>query len=253
MWNVRSTGTAPRAWGHGSYSGAEWLAERIVPIRLMIDTPSEAEFWDAVDELAAAFRPIGEDIQEVELRYHRGGRERVLFGRPRMGEPELSTAPGGTGFVQLGFVALDPFKYSAEETVTGPITGPVSTGGLSLSFSLPTGINARLVGGFADLVNEGTADAPLRLRIDGPDSNPWVALQRADGLRVLRFNIAIAAGQWLDVDTAAKKVFLNGVSSVRGDTSSDGGPWPLLPPKSTTRLRYFGDGSLTIRHRSVWY
>jgi hypothetical protein len=220
----------------------------------MIDTSTEATYWAAYQVLAAAFRPIGDVIADVELRYHKGGREYVLFGRPRMVEPELSTVPGGTGFVQCGFVANDPFNYSGELVEVTGIGATTQLGGLSVPVSVPFRIRSRSLGGRATLTNEGTADTGLNLRINGPISRPSVTLQHF-GREPQRLQVLfdLTDGQWLDIDTKSHSVLLNGVSTRRGQVSGD---FPLLPPGVST-IRFgasdFDAGSLEVRYRHTWW
>src|SRR5690606_27793991 len=89
------------------------------------------------------------------------------------------------------------------------------TGGLTVPFTIPAQVSA----GRATLVNAGTSDVGLRLRIDGPVVEPRVTLLTDQGTAVLRLNLTVGAGQWLDIDTAARTVYLNGVASRRGQAS----------------------------------
>lgn len=131
---VRADQGGPRAWNHGSWSGAEWANERVVPIRLLIrdgDALTVAAWKDARDRLAAAFAPVGDVAEQVELRYFHGGEERVLFGRPRLLEFDTALMGLGSTFVRAGFVAQDPRIYSG--TLHQEQTGlPVQTGGLTI-------------------------------------------------------------------------------------------------------------------------
>lgn len=249
---VDSSGTRP--WAHGSWSGAEWMAEAVVPITVMVQSDTAAEWLTYQQTLQSAFRPIGDAISDIELRWRLGGSEYVMFGRPRMVEPDVVNMRGET-IVRAAFVALDPFIYAGTETVVADIPLPTYTGGLSVPFTAPFTINGTLAGGFADITNTGTADTGLLLRIDGPVVSPSVWLVHDNGtVQRLDFNITLSAGQWLDVDTKERAVLLNGTVSRRGQTSGD---WPLLP-NGTHRLRwnasiYNTDARLTVRYRSAWW
>lgn len=252
---VDITGTGKKPFGHGSWASSEWATERTVPLMVQVRAGSETATRQALRALQAAFRPV-EISGDVELRWRDVSGEYVLFGRPRGSQADERQLSVGISDVTCGFVAPSPFHYSAEETVTGPITGPTSSGGMTLPWRFPFSVGGRLSGGITQLTNEGTADAPLRLEVTGPAVSPWMSLQRPEGQQVLRFNLSLAAGQTLYVDTGTRSVLLNNTSSRRGDVSSDGGDWPILPggpePVSTP-IRYFGDGTLTVRHRSAWW
>lgn len=249
---VDSSGT--RAWAHGSWSGAEWLDEAVVPITVLVEGDTVADWLPNHQALQAAFRPVGDSLVDVELRWAFAGQEYVMFGRPRMVEPDVETVQGNV-ITRAAFVGLDPFIYSGVETVADDIGLPVYTGGLTVPLQAPFQIAGVLSAGFADLTNAGMADTGLLLRIDGPVVMPSVWLIHDDGtLQKLRFDIELTAGQWLDVDTRNRSVLLNGLTSRRGQTT---GEWPILPP-GTHRLRWnasiFNDQArLTVRYRSAWW
>lgn len=253
--NTRAEGNGKRAWAHGGWSGAEWLDEVTVPMRIRTVGDGVAGLLAAQHQLTAAFRPVGDVTQDVELRWMLGGTEYLMYGRPRMVEPDAEVIGTGRSYSQAAFVALDPFIYAGTETVVDDIALPTYVGGLQVAFTVPFTIDGSLVGGYADITNTGTADTGLLLRIDGPVVAPSVWLAHEDGtVQRLRFDITLASGQWLDIDTKNLTVLLDGVVSRRGQTTGD---WPVLPP-GTHRLRwnagiYNTDARLTVRYRSAWY
>lgn len=253
--NIEPTGSGKRPFGHGSWAASEWATERAVPMTIQIRTSSTAATLQALRVLKAAFRPT-EVSGDVELRWRDDTGEYVMFGRPRMSNPDDRNLSVGITDVSCAFVSLSPFHYSADEIVTGPVTSPTTSGGFGLPVSLPFSIPGRSSANVTTLTNEGTADTPLKLEFHGPSEQPWVLLNRPDGDRVLRLNLTIPADQILFVDTGTRSVLLNGVSSRRGDASSDGLEWPILPGGSepmATPFRYFGGGHLVVRHRSCWW
>lgn len=258
---VRADQAGVRAWNHGSWSGAEWGQERVVPLRFHGRAPSGdwAGSLQLIQQLNAAFAPVGDAAADVELRYSLGGTEYLLLGRPRMSEPELSNAVRGHVWANCAFVALDPRIYSADEH-TGSIGLPSFSGGLTVGVgetlgTVPFTVDGVLSDGFADLENVGTTDTALRIRIDGPVSTPRFSVQRPDGTtETLRVLFDLQAGQWLDVDTGSHVVLLNGVASRRGQVS---GEFPLLPP-GESRLRFNAaafneEAELSWTYRSAWW
>lgn len=255
---VRSDQSGPRAWNHGSYSGAEWGNSRMVAIRLLVEADDLAGWRDAHQALAAAFAPIGDSVADVQLRFVLGATEYLLFGRPRMVEPEMQLAGTGRTFTRCAFDALDPRIYAGLES--NAQTGlPVQTGGLTVPLTVPFTVDGVLAGGSAALLNEGTTDTALTLRIDGPVIQPVVVLQRPDGsVQSIRFDLTLAAGQWLDISTAARTALLNGLpqANQRGRAIWSVDPYPLQP--GTTTLRYLAGGSnvtteVTATWRSAWW
>lgn len=256
--NVRADQGGARAWNHGSWSGVEWAAEVVVPmtIRVRGETRDVASWLAAHQTLTAAFAPVGESAVDAELRFVLGGTEFLMRGRPRMVEPDLTLINSGKSITQAAFVALDPFIYAGAETVAGPTGLPTFTGGLLVPFTVPFTVDGVLASGFLDLTNTGTADTPLAIRLDGPVTDPSVTLQRTDGIvQTLRFEFDLGAGEWLDIDTGARTVLLNGAASRRGQTTGD---FPILPP-GTHRILFRAGGVLnliaqmTVTFRSAWW
>lgn len=71
----------------------------------------------------------------------------------------------------------------------------------------------------------------------------------------MRVDLNLPAGQWLDIDTRARTVLLNGdpAASRRGQAVGD---WPLLQPGTST-LRFAAaeesSGTVTARWRDGWW
>jgi len=251
--DIAPTGTGKKPFGHGSWAASEWANERAVPMTVQIRTSSEAETLHALRALKAAFRPV-ETGGDVEFTWRDAAGEYMMLVRPRMSQPDDRNLSVGITDIACAVVSLVPFHYSATETVTGPITAATTTGGLTVPLRVPFSIGGRSASAVTELVNDGTAETSLQLEIYGPAEAPWVLLNRPDGPRVVRCNLTIPADQVLYIDTGTRSVLLNGTSSRRGDISSDGREWPILPGgPSSTPIRYFGDGHLITRHRSAWW
>lgn len=250
---VRADQGAARAWNHGAWSGAEWQAQAVVPMRIRV-LGSDAATWLALHQaLAAAFVPSSTD---VELRWVTGGVEYLLRGRPRMVEPEVRTIGRGQVITKAAFVALDPLIYSGDEHSV--ILGlPSTTGGLTVPVTAPLTIPATVTSGRATITNAGKAPVGLTLRIDGPVVEPRVSLLTSAGTAIVRMWLTLTAGQWLDIDTAARTVYLNGTASRRGQATGDGIGWPILP-KGSAELAfdsptYSALPQLTATWRDAWY
>lgn len=247
-----------RAWNHGSWSGVEWRTEIAVPLRLYVRDSSDrtlARWLQLHQALTAAFRPVGESTSDIELRFALGGVEYVMFGRPRMIEPDTSNINVGWSVTQAAFVALDPFIYSGDVITQSGIGLPTYTGGLTAPFTAPFTIDAVPASGVAALVNNGTAEVGLDIRLSGPVERPFVTLIRDDGsFQRLDFDVVLADGQWLDINTRERTVLLNGSTSRRGQTS---GLWPTLPT-GTHELRwgsatYNDTATMAVTFRAAWW
>lgn len=256
---VRADQGGPRAWNHGSWSGAEWMHEAAVPIWVTVNGADRdtASWLTAHQALAAAFAPVGDLAEQVEMRFTLGGQEFLMFGRPRMVQPDLLNAGFGHALTQCGFVAQDPRIYAG--TASTGSTGLTQTaGGLLVPFVVPFTVDGTLSGGSLSLVNAGTEATSATLRIDGPVANPRLVIQAPDGsTSTLLVEVTLTAGQWLDIDTVAKTVLLNGLTSSNqfGRTVWGWDPYPLAAGTST--LRFFADAFesaalVTVTHRSAW-
>lgn len=256
---TRASQGAGRTWNHGTWSGAEWADEKVVPIRVVVgDDPGGMASWVELDQqLAEAFSPVGDLAEDIGLVFRTGGSEYVLFGRPRSVVPDTDTVGLGWSSTELVFVATDPLIYSSElvEVTTGL---PTFTGGLTVPFTVPLTVDSELSGGREVVLNDGRAPTGLFIRIDGPVQEPRVVLQTPDGeVRRLRFDLELLATQWLEIDTAEETAFLNGrpQSSRLGQTEGD---FFLLPPgESVLRFNHSGDFNslalVTASYRHAWW
>jgi hypothetical protein len=253
---ARGEAAGPRAWNHGSWSGAEFQSEVVVPFTIIVNHKGAggmAAWSTAHRTLTAAFRPRDSD---VELRWNLDGAEYLMYGRPRMVEPETRNIVLGYARTRAAFVALDPFTYSGTEYTQG-LTLPTFGGGLLVPLVLPALVGGQQFGGAATLTNAGSADTPLIIRVDGPVTDPAISVQRADGLtQTLRIAGEYAAGQWLDIDTRLHTVLLNGLAeaSRRGQATGD---FPFLAPGANA-LQFTGadtttGGTMTVRWRDSWW
>jgi hypothetical protein len=124
----------------------------------------------------------------------------------------------------LSLVAPDPRKYGpVVEVVTG-MAG--STGGLPFPLTFPLAFGSAS-GGSVTVDNTGTIKSWPIMRIAGPVVNPRI-INPATGDE-LRVNLTLAAGEYLDIDTAARTVLLQGTASRRKDVATSG-EWLPVPP-----------------------
>lgn len=253
---VRADQSGGRPWGHGGWSGAEWAQVRTVPLRILPSGDDPGSWLTLHQQLVAAFAPVGDSAEDVELRFALGGTEYVLFGRPRMVEANSELIGVGKSFTSAEFVALDPLIYAGTESTTGAFGLPTFVGGLTVPFTVPFTIDAEAVDGEATAENVGTVDTGLTLRIDGPVEEPRVTVQGPDTVETIRFDGTVPSGRFLLIDTAGRTATIDGLpqASRRGQITGD---WPLLPPGESTILFRAADlndaGTLTVTWRSAWW
>lgn len=227
--SVRADQSGARAWGHGSWSGAEWAEQAVVPILIETLTEDLTSWRRAQQHLAAAFAPIGDATADVELRWCLDGVEYLLRGRPRLVSPTIEHLRTGRIRSGCSFVAPDPTIYSGIEYASGDVYLPSVTGGIAPPLTPPLTITATVSSGTAHLVNAGTRATSLRLHIESGANalvSPRITVTGPDGAPLtLRLGLTLAAGDFLDIDTAARTVTLNGTADRRAYAVGD---WPLL-------------------------
>jgi len=227
MWtrSVRFT-EADRVWGPGAWSGREDTEAVAIPLPIVIDTADPAAWLDALHTLMAALSASSTDVL---LRWRWSGTVYRMSVRPRLVDPNVTTAAYGWGPVTVALKALDPRVYK-DSTSTVELGLPVTTGGLTLPFTVPFTIGATTVSGRATIINTGKATTGLRVRFNANGSalqEPRVTVISGGVTTVLRAGFTLAAGQWLTVHTEARTAYLNDAVSRRGYMSGD---FPLLPP-----------------------
>jgi hypothetical protein len=88
---------------------------------------------------------------------------------------------------------------------------------------------------------------------------PWILVRQPDGTtQSIRFDLTLAEGEWLTVDTASRQALLNDSPSAnqRGRATWLVDPDPLLPGVNTIRFgaaEYNSDAQLTVTARSAWW
>ena len=249
-----------RPWSGGTWYGAEFVDEAVVPWNVYIAAENQAEWLALHQELIAAFEPVGADALDVELRFGVAGSEFVMFGRPRMAQMDRGRMRVGKGrsWTSVAFVAPGGRIFSGEEQVQA-LGLPRFEGGLTVGVgetlgTVPFTVDGVQVDGRADIVNAGKAATPLLVRIDGPAPAPRFSVQHPNGdVETLRLLFDLQAGQWVDIDTSAHTVMLQGVASRRGQATGD---FPVLQPGTST-IRFnaaaFNDqAAMAARWRHAW-
>lgn len=178
--------------------------------------------------------------------------ERVLFVKP-LGCRYNWEQMRRTGCTRMLFrmFAEDPRLYSS--TLSSSVV-PFSTGattGLSFNLGFNFGFGGAAGTDGVFVTNEGNRPTPPVFTITGPCVSPVI---RDDTYgHVLAFNITLAAGETLVIDTQYRTVKLNGTTN-RRSTLADS-DWFFLQPGDTF-LRYGADSgvgsSLLVEFRSAW-
>lgn len=190
----------------GIWLGADYYTGRTVRIDAAIKTPGDQAA--ALDVLAALQR-VHDDQRlrltggaTTELRLKFPGRDvRVLLGRLRKAEADLSTLVHGWVPLDLEFLAASPLYFSDTfQHATLPL-GMISGGGFTAPVVAPIVVNAGPGGSTRPgwIQVDGVAPAWPVLRVDGPCANPRIT--HVESGRVLQLNTTIEPGDWIEIDT----------------------------------------------------
>lgn len=242
---------ADKVQDHGGLIVAEWLKPRIIQIAGPAPGNSAAARQAIRLRMGKAFAPKAED--RVLSFAVDDGSYRVVFAKPtKFSFPSDRAFAVARTLYAVELQAADPRIYDDTPTVidfppgdsstgvTYPLTYPISYGGGPSGFGLAT--------------NEGTIDTPPVVRLYGPATNPFLANRTVDD--VMAFDFTIPAGQFLEVDFAAKTVLLNGDPSASRYYSLAGGRWAGLAPGDNT-LQFVASGidgntDARVTFRSAW-
>lgn len=190
----------------GLWLGADYYSGRTLQIDAAIKTPGDPQA--ILDTLAAlqgdadttAVRGFGGTTMSLRLKFP-GRTTRVVRGRLRKLEPDLTQYLHGWAPLDIEFTAADYLFYDDEPDTTGIPLGLLTTGGLTFPLTFPLIIDGdpAAVGRPGYVQVNGTAATWPVLRVTGPCSNPTIT-HVASG-RALTVQATLAAGEWVELDT----------------------------------------------------
>jgi hypothetical protein len=157
----------------------------------------------------------------------------------------------GQAKAQFKMFAEDPRIYTSSlNSINVPFSAGALTGfGFPLSFPFGFGGAASTDGAF--VTNSGNRPTPPTFTISGPCTDPSIRDETYGN--ILSFNITLASGETLVIDTKYKTVRLNGTTNRRNTMTNF--EWFFLNPGNTF-IRYgasTGTGSsLNISFHSAW-
>jgi len=132
---------------------------------------------------------------------------------------------------------------------------PVSSGGRTYPRVYPLVYPGIGTPGAVTLTNTGNLPADFIARIDGPCTSPTILMVGPDGTPYqMTFDIPLALGDFLQVDSGAATVLLNGVTN-RQNSIRAGTTWFRIPPGSSVARfvanAYDPNAMLTIAWRDT--
>lgn len=234
-----------RAGAHGTYFAGGWYGKRPLVLEGQVVALNYQRLKAARTRLAAATSLL-QRLGVLEVYDPVPWRAEVY----RADRPRFAIESPTYARFSVPLAAPDPRRYALAERsgvtnlssittgVSAPVSAPVSAGG---------GTGSQIVA-----LNDGTEEAPVRLELAGPLTNPVITHTESGGRIALA--ITILAGDVLVIDTYDKTVLLGGVNRRPSVTGSP--DWFLLQPGvNAIRLAASSTdpaGTLTARWRDTY-
>jgi len=212
---------------HGTWASPVYLGSRPLTLTGTVTAPDRATLDDALERLRTA-AALGDTTLVV---YEQTEAKQATVRRS--GKPLFAYLTDRIATYSVLLTAADPRRYSTV-LQTGTTALPSTTGGLTFPITFPVTFSA----------------------------TPVVSALYADGtVRQLIYSLDLGAGDVLVIDTDARTVILNGVTSRRRFMTVSGG-WPTIPAAvngTPTTVAYQFQSStynasamLTATWRSAW-
>ncbi|MFG2128296.1 phage distal tail protein [Streptomyces sp. NPDC048751] len=249
------TSDADHPTAHGAWPGARYARPRKIGGTVWT-VPSE----DSSDSSLSAMRALrqalllGDAERWLAVRLH----GETLAVRARVSQRVLAAdrtyTTQGVARASVQWYATDPRRYSVTEqsAVTG---APQPESGLTWPLTWPLYWGQSASTGDVIAANSGSAPTHPLITFTGPCASPTVT-DRTSGRR-LRYEIKLADGDELVVDTAAGTVTLNSTASRRDTAAADSSPEELFafePGRAQLAFRpdTFDTGArMTVRWRDA--
>ncbi|MBP0456255.1 phage distal tail protein [Streptomyces montanisoli] len=252
------SGTVPRAGAHGAFPGLLLAQSRTIGLDGLIVRAPRATIGAVVGALNAGTVPVVDELPFVAwldergplLAYARAVKRAIPVGKAY----RVGVIVGGA----VQWEATDPRRYElTERTATAGL--PTDEQGLAWPLAWPLAFGTP--GSTGNLVATPTGDALTHPVIEfrGPVTRP--SLTNVTTGDVLEYDVPLARGDVLTVDTRAGTVTLNGTASRLFTATSRSVPEQTftLPPGSTPLIFRAAPGSsdpsasVVVRYRSAYW
>lgn len=247
--------SAPWSGQHGSAPGPLLAQSRAVTLDGIVRVGGDLGITVAALNAATRVRDdeqplvVWLDARGPLLAYGRVLRRRVPVDRAY----RIGTVLG----LSVQWSCSDPRRYELAEQVAAAGL-PQPEGGLTFPLTFPLDWGTPAVSGTLTATNTGDAPAGLVVEFRGPVAAPAL-VRLSDGLR-LEYDLAVAAGETLTVDTAAGTVRLDGADRLYTATTRSIPEQAFTLAPGATDLAYrAGPGSTdpattaTVRWRSAYW
>ncbi|MFD5591936.1 phage distal tail protein [Streptomyces asoensis] len=252
------SGSVQRSDAHGAFPGLLLAQSRTIGVDGLVVRAPAAQIGEVVGRLEAGTTPRVDEIPLVVwldergplLSYARATRRAV----PTTTGYRLGTIVGGA----IEWVATDPRRYAlAEQAATARL--PAAEPGLVWPVAWPLDFGTPGSTGRVAVANVGNADTHPVVEFRGPVTAP--SLTNITTGDVLEYDLPLAAGDVLVVDTLAGTVVLNGTASriYAATTRSVPERTFTLAPGTTTLMFRAAPGStdpaasVVVRYRAAYW
>jgi hypothetical protein len=244
------TGDLERVVGDGDVAGVDRLGGRTVTITLVVDDETTADFGAAVAALQATLPPTGVERALVfKLPGVAAGNTARIWARARRAAGLVDTLyHQGASEVVVELRATDPRIYDDTETTT-TLTPATPSGGRTYDRTYDMSYGGLGNAGTATIINAGNVAAGVRIL--GPVTDPKVTNETTG--QSLELDIALAMGEFVDLDSRDRTVLLNGTAN-RYHLLVEADWWELQP--GSNQLRFTASvptgSSASVTWRSAW-
>lgn len=241
---------------YGAWAGKKLPGQRILTWAGRFSPEENVDWTDALSTLKRAFT-IPMDDEELTIAVRTRNDIKVVFGAVTQRAIPMDYTYSYYGAnVTLQFECSDPRKYSLGENSVF-ITMPSDTDdGLDYPLVYPLDYGLETLSSDLIINNQGDAPSPLILSFQGPATNP--TLVNTTTGQQLGFNIIIADGEFLQVNTRTGTVLLNGTADrlyTRQLTSSPILSFALLPGLNEMHVfaeEWTADAGVEITYRDAY-
>lgn len=205
------SGNVPRSARHGSWPGRHLAQERIITWEGFVRARDVDTMRTAVQDLRSV-TSIADDESEITLVIREDGETLLAFAKIlRRSVPGDFTRRPVMRDLALQWVCSDPRRYSMAERGVGVDAQIGGVGGLEYPLTYPLLYGTPVTPGTATVTNEGNVPTHPLVIVRGEVENPLIVNQTTR--RQLEFRITLAETDFLEIDTHAGTVLLNGTSN----------------------------------------
>jgi hypothetical protein len=250
------TGDAGRPRDHGMFRGLDVMGGR----ELVYDGdlhPLTGTFQEAEKALNEATIPGGsEDTPLYQCLPGWGTLACMARVRKRQMPRTVEVSLGNLGKVALMFFADDPRWYG--EAQQAAVSPPTKTAGFSFPMKFNLSFGGGSVSGSLSVTNAGNIETRPLLIVEGPCEYPSITNVSVEGSPNLSFDMVIASGAQLVIDTdfhtATYYTAGSTIGSTRLGTLVYGSEWFTLAPGTSTLQFLAGtnEGTLKVQYAPAW-